>query len=417
MTVLTDIRAPDLHLNRLARSVPYYLDHGCADGRPLDQFPLATKPLIRSNYRAFISRDYAEIAPELARTLASYQGPGSVGFGGHITIEETSGTSGTPLRCPKTMSERLGLGRAMWAQRRTVDALASPQSVWLGERGIRGGPNPWDTALDNLIALYRGIADGRYRWLHGFPALVLEHLEVLDRAGVVLDLPDLRVVECSGTFLRTKDRQHIACRLGVTVVDQYALTETWAVALSCPHGARHVNREAVIVEILDDSDRPVRAGEFGRIVVTSLKERLLPFVRYVTGDTGRLLDQPCPCGTPGGVLDLLEGRAPDFIAGRTPKTLGSRLFGMVAGRAAEASNVHDRLEFLKVVQRDPDRFSVYLNAFEDQPRYRQAFAQAAADLLGLRASIDFIEVSPAQVRAEDGCKPWLFRSLCALVTT
>ncbi len=50
------------------------------------------------------------------------------------------------------------------------------------------------------------------------------------------------------------------------------------------------------VEILDDNNKPVKDGEKGKIVVTTLDKRLIPLLRYDTGDIGYCLDVECDCG-------------------------------------------------------------------------------------------------------------------------
>jgi phenylacetate-coenzyme A ligase PaaK-like adenylate-forming protein len=49
------------------------------------------------------------------------------------------------------------------------------------------------------------------------------------------------------------------------------------------------------VEVLDDSGKPVQDGEDGRIVVTTLDERLIPLIRYDTGDIGHFTTNDCEC--------------------------------------------------------------------------------------------------------------------------
>jgi len=50
------------------------------------------------------------------------------------------------------------------------------------------------------------------------------------------------------------------------------------------------------VEILDKNNKPVKVGEKGRIVVTTLDERLIPLLRYETGDVGYFIETKCSCG-------------------------------------------------------------------------------------------------------------------------
>ena len=60
-------------------------------------------------------------------------------------------------------------------------------------------------------------------------------------------------------------------------------------------GTYHPAEGHLILEILDDSDRPVRPGKMGRVVVTPLFNRAMPLVRYETGDYAVVAkDHRCP---------------------------------------------------------------------------------------------------------------------------
>ena len=54
-------------------------------------------------------------------------------------------------------------------------------------------------------------------------------------------------------------------------------------------------------------------GEKGEIVITHMSTGEFPFVRYRTGDVGRLSDESCPCGRSLPLLAEIEGRSTDFV--------------------------------------------------------------------------------------------------------
>lgn len=67
-----------------------------------------------------------------------------------------------------------------------------------------------------------------------------------------------------------------------------------------------------MVEILRDG-RPVAPGETGRVVVTILRDRTMPLIRYDLGDVARLDAEPCPCGRTTLRLDALLGRTSEVV--------------------------------------------------------------------------------------------------------
>ncbi|NLJ68451.1 MAG: phenylacetate--CoA ligase, partial [Firmicutes bacterium] len=52
-----------------------------------------------------------------------------------------------------------------------------------------------------------------------------------------------------------------------------------------------------VFEVLDaDRKTPVELGELGHLVITTLKRRATPIIRYWTGDRARMFYESCPCG-------------------------------------------------------------------------------------------------------------------------
>ncbi len=71
----------------------------------------------------------------------------------------------------------------------------------------------------------------------------------------------------------------------------------------------HLDLAQTFFEIIHpDTLLPVASGEMGEVVVTDFTSLGTPFIRYRTGDLGRLVASDCPCGTPGQLL-AVAGRA------------------------------------------------------------------------------------------------------------
>jgi phenylacetate-CoA ligase len=75
----------------------------------------------------------------------------------------------------------------------------------------------------------------------------------------------------------------------------------------------HVNEQGVILEILGENGHPVRPGERGEVVLTSLLSFLMPIIRYRMGDLAIAGPLHCPCGKPGRTIRSLEGRKSDYF--------------------------------------------------------------------------------------------------------
>ncbi len=82
----------------------------------------------------------------------------------------------------------------------------------------------------------------------------------------------------------------------------------------CTSNEHRVYDQGTVVEILDEeTDIPIEeTGRPGRIVFTSLPRRLMPLIRFPTGDRAQWVD---PLGTPDRKF-LLMGRAGQVREGR-----------------------------------------------------------------------------------------------------
>ena len=94
------------------------------------------------------------------------------------------------------------------------------------------------------------------------------------------------------------------------VLDIYGMTETGPLAWQCtPGGPYHLAEDTTIVELLP-SPVPGRA----RLVVTPLWRKVMPLVRYDTGDLAVAGGEgSCPCGCRFATLARIEGRVVDCL--------------------------------------------------------------------------------------------------------
>ncbi|PIS47321.1 MAG: hypothetical protein COT17_04055 [Elusimicrobia bacterium CG08_land_8_20_14_0_20_51_18] len=96
----------------------------------------------------------------------------------------------------------------------------------------------------------------------------------------------------------------------------YATADAGVIGFQCESlskGAHHLFAYSQYVEFIDpDTGVPVKDGEIGELVVTSLNKRHMPIIRYRVGDLGRWALKPCSCGRKEPVFEIL-GRCDDRI--------------------------------------------------------------------------------------------------------
>lgn len=148
--------------------------------------------------------------------------------------------------------------------------------------------------------------------LQGYPSVLrLLALYCLDN-GVTLQ-PAPRHVFTDSELLTEGTRRLLERVWNTRVVDVFGTYETDNIAYQCEEiGGYHLALDCVVAEVLRDG-KPVPAGETGELVVTVLRNRTSPFIRYNLHDLVALDTRPCPCGRTLPLLRVIEGRANDQI--------------------------------------------------------------------------------------------------------
>jgi phenylacetate-CoA ligase len=118
--------------------------------------------------------------------------------------------------------------------------------------------------------------------LYSHPALTVGILQ--HGADIGVRLP-LKLVSTVSEIVPEQLRDLINALPGCRLADRYGNVENGLIAMQCAScGAYHPADGHLILEILDDGDRPVRPGKMGKVVVTALFNRAMPLIRYETGD-------------------------------------------------------------------------------------------------------------------------------------
>ena len=150
-----------------------------------------------------------------------------------------------------------------------------------------------------------------------------------------LQLPGLREVMTYGEAVLPETRTACRAAWDVPVSDMYSCEELGYIALQCPrHDHYHCQSESVLVEVLDDQDRPCQPGEIGRVVLTSLHNFAMPLIRYENQDHAEV-GPPCDCGRGLPVIRRVLGRRRNMLlqpaGGRVWPRLAPDVWASVAG--------------------------------------------------------------------------------------
>jgi phenylacetate-CoA ligase len=181
-----------------------------------------------------------------------------------------------------------------------------------------------------------------------------------------------RAIRSSAETLRPEARALIQATFHAKVYDFYGSRESASIAVECPAGSLHVQAHARVVELVDDENRPVGAGETGRLLVTDLTNRAFGLIRYDTGDIATWTEAgacACACGCAYPRLERIHGRTSDFIS--TPQ--GERIHG-------------EWFTHLFYGRDDVERFQVHQTSL-DRVEVRTVGTATEADLAPLLAGV------------------------------
>lgn len=399
--VRSDLTDPDTRRAHQDRALAELLVHA-ATHVPFYRSLLADCPISPENARSIlstlpiVSRDDLQKNPD--QFFAS-----SV----HPYVEDaTGGSSGTPLRFRVDRATQ----RAREASLYWADSLAGWRygeriaMLWGCDRDVktafqsarahvrwwienRRWYNAFDMGEDRMARFHHDMRRFRPHIIVAYAGSMDLYARFLEARGIRPDYP-IRSIICSAEVLTPKARETIERVFGKPVFNRYGSREFGAIAAECDaHQGLHVNERDMIVEV--DSPDPEKMP--GRVVVTYLHNRAMPFIRYDTGDLARWMPPtPCACGRSSARLESVAGRASDMIRTAAGKLIHGEFFTHLL------YNVQGVKEF-QFVQESLQRYRLRLVASRqlsssETAWLRSRIVEAVGE--GSRIEIEFVDQIP-----------------------
>lgn len=223
------------------------------------------------------------------------------------------------------------------------------------------------------------------RLLQGYPSVLLDVMSQLseeDRRR----LPLRYLVSC-GEVLDNHARRLLEEAFQIPVIDHYGAMEFGYMAWQCPEfEGLHLNEDLFVFEVLRDGE-PVDEGEEGEIVVTSLDQLAMPFIRYRLGDRCRVVGRHCSCGRGLTAIEVLMGRTTDRILRHDGSQVNPHLFHLLY------HEVRGLFQY-QIIQEAPDRFRIRfvpLPDTETEP-LRRRFQEKINEIMGHSVVIEFEQI-------------------------
>lgn len=135
------------------------------------------------------------------------------------------------------------------------------------------------------------------------PSFLLKLIEYAEVHNIDYNNSGIKGAICIGESLRNQDfsinilSKKITDKWNIKLFSTYASTEMSTAFTECEHSiGGHHHPELIIVEVLDENNKPVKNGESGELTFTTLGIEAMPLVRFKTGDIVQLHHEPCACG-------------------------------------------------------------------------------------------------------------------------
>lgn len=310
----------------------HHIDADCID---LAAYPVTTKAEMMAHF------DQVVTDPAVTRAVVEefIADPGNVNqtLLGKYTVAHTSGSQGQP---------------ALIVQNQLVLDLLFAFQMTRGNRLYRGARrfiqpilNLWNPTRLAVLISQQGFFPSAWVWQHlpqfmhrymrflflpaNDPALIAKlnafspavltatptTLDLLSLKIDQLNIPRIKQVVTWSETLTPKARSRITTAFHAPVMDNYACGECLFMTNGCPaRTGSHLNADWVILEVVDEHNRPVPPGQLGhKVLITNLANTVQPFIRYEVGDRLVMATEPCTCGSKLPRIETIIGRAADFF--------------------------------------------------------------------------------------------------------
>jgi phenylacetate-CoA ligase len=168
----------------------------------------------------------------------------------------------------------------------------------MDERGILRFLDEWDRVRPQLLI--------------GYVGAMLEVARFLLESGRRVAPPI--AIEATAAPVTEAQKAMLSEAFGAPVYDVYQSVEVPVMAGECARrNGLHVFTDNRWLEIVDDEGRPVPPGQPGTVIITDLRNRAFPVIRYRQGDVTSWKVYGCGCDLPFPVLNPVQGRTSDCL--------------------------------------------------------------------------------------------------------
>ena len=302
----------------------------------------------------------------------------------------TSGSTGISLEAFSTDAESAGQLFSLWLYRRKYYGInTDAKFCFFFTLRDHYGQTKYDEQKnylgiskellqrEKLDEIFGRIYAFQPKWLLLQPSIAMILARYIYETGA--EVPgSLTYIELSGEMVTDRQRRFIESAFGAVTASQYGCNEIGTIAYECPEGNLHVMDHNVYVEIEPFTEQERAAGT-GHVIVTARHNKVMPFIRYDTGDIAGWKDVSCTCGCHGAVLELTGARKDDMIRLQDGQRISANLFRR-AIQAVECC-MEGRIYQYQVRQTAVDTFEIFMATDGEPEEIEGLFCEFIRDSL------------------------------------
>lgn len=333
------------------RHVPFYKEMQCGENVSWMDYPIIEKSMIQQKVDFLFSPEY--MTDLLSDKLE------------HIL---TSGSTGECLEILWKREQNIKSLIPLWKRRKTYYGILpnDPSCYFFTTKVVNGeeleientefglGFNKMDLTENKIFSIYNKMLEFNPKWIIVQPSIIILFMNVIKKHKLPL-LPELKYIELTGERILNDTKKSLAVFFSCNVASQYGAYEVNSIAYECPEGNLHIVSENVYVETIEDNN----------ICITSLQNKVMPFIRYKIGDKGKIItNHSCLCGCNEPIIELDMARENDWIYNSDGTVCHSDLFCNVITKINLI--LQQAVKQYQIIQTAYEAFEVYLVVDENE---------------------------------------------------
>lgn len=357
-------------VNYAYRNVPFYknkYDEYGINIKSIQNFsdfetlPVITKDEVRKNNVSFFTKNYAKIRHKKGKTGGTTGPP-------VIVLKDTQNRSftwgsyyrwlnwiGVKYYDPITTLWGVSITKTSF-----VDALYNIIKNQIQNKQV---VNTFNLNKSTFSKIYDEINKNKPKMVKGYLSSLISLADLMNQHNVKFK-NHLTAVSSTTETLLPHHRTYLENTFDSKIYDQYGCGEVSAIAYECNYqNGLHINQEHVHVEILDDNNNRI-LNNTGRVIATDLDNKIMPFIRFETGDSSILSDKTCECSVNQPLLKRIEGRSADTIILNNGSKVHGVFFTIVLYELGILAN---EIPKFQVYQKYPGEIEFRIEAFRRLP--------------------------------------------------